>query len=659
MNNSKELDNALIQAELAVQQGHFESALLQAKQIAQSYPKQNKAWYLQAVALRYLARIPEAIEANHQLLQCDQSYARAYQELGHCYRDIAKYAQAISNYQIAVKYNPALLSCWQNIGRLGDADVSSKALKQAEYWASLPRELLSINSMIFEKNWLKAERLCRHYLQTHPRDVEAIRLLAKIAQQLRIGDDAEFLLESAHILSPENPQVLYDYISTLHARQKYQLALVKAELLLSFDKTNPSFLSQYANQLQSVGRYAEAINVYDQVIAVLPDQAGAYLAKGHALKTKGDTELAIQSYEIAYQIQPDYGDAYWSLANLKTYQFSEAILESMKRLASIETIDNVDHYHICFALGKAFEDKQEYQNAFHYYQRGNSLKHDEVRYCQQDLEEEFEAQKRFFTADYFAHIDGSGCKVPDPIFIVGLPRAGSTLLEQIIASHSHVDGTMELPNILALASRLGGRRNAGEPNRYPNVLGELATSQYRQFGEEFIQNTKVHRAGAPYFIDKMPNNFRHIGLIKTILPNAKIIDARREPMACCFSGYKQLFAEGQEFSYSLDDIGHYYQRYISLMNHWQLVLPNQILLVQYENVVADLESQVRRILSYLELPFEQACLDFYSNKRAVKTASSEQVRQPINQSGIEQWKRFEPHLNVLTTRFKNNNNTDN
>ena len=306
--------------------------------------------------------------------------------------------------------------------------------------------------------------------------------------------------------------------------------------------------------------------------------------------------------------------------------------------------------HIAFALGKAFEDEQDYAAAFQNYERGNALKRKQTRYTTTQMQDEFAAQKRYLTADLIAAQSDKGCTAPDPIFILGLPRAGSTLIEQILASHSQVDGTLELPNILSLAHRLRGRNLVTDRDRYPRVLGDLSADELTALGEDYLQNTQVHRQGAAFFTDKMPNNFRHIGLIHLILPNAKIIDARRAPMDCCWSGFKQLFAEGQEFTYGLEEIGHYYRGYVDLMDHWVDVLPERrILKVQHEDVLSDLEGQVRRLLEYCELPFELACIDFHKTDRAVRTASSEQVRQPSSRSGQDQWRPFEPYLDPLKT----------
>ncbi|MEG3153706.1 sulfotransferase family protein [Sphingomonas sp. RB1R13] len=380
----------------------------------------------------------------------------------------------------------------------------------------------------------------------------------------------------------------------------------------------------------------------------MPNNPTLHLSIGHALKTVGKQAEAIDAYRGAYRVAPDFGDAYWSLANLKTYRFEEAEIEGMREYEAASTTKLVDRYHLCFALGKALEDRGQYAESFDYYERGNRLKREEVRYDWTRIDKEMKLQIEHCTPALFAANQGSGCRAPDPIFIVGLPRAGSTLLEQILASHSMVEGTMELPNILALAHRIDGRRRIGEEARYPANLAELTADELTGFGEAYVRDTAIHRKlGTPHFIDKMPNNFRHIGLISLILPNAKIIDARRDPMSCCFSGFKQLFAEGQEFTYGLEEIGHYYRGYVDLMAHWNDVLPGRVLRVDYADVVGDLETQVRRILDHVGLPFEQACLDFHQSERAVRTPSSEQVRQPIFTSGLDQWQHYDPWLAPL------------
>jgi hypothetical protein len=344
---------------------------------------------------------------------------------------------------------------------------------------------------------------------------------------------------------------------------------------------------------------------------------------------------------------PNHGDAWYALANLKTYAFSKDELERMRRQEEAPGQPLQNRINLCFAIAKALEDAKAFDEAFAYYERGNALKKHQTRYTAEQMEAEFEAQKAACMPALFEAQSGKGDPAPDPIFIVGLPRAGSTLLEQILASHSQVDGTLELPNILSISHALRGRNKSAEGSRYPQNLHDLEAGKLAELGRKYLEDTAIHRKGAPFFTDKMPNNFRHIGLIKLILPNAKIIDARRAPLACCVSGFKQLFAEGQEFTYGLDEIGRYYRGYVELMDHWDAVLPGEVLRVIHEDVVEDLEAQVRRILEFCGLPFEQACVEFHKTEREVRTASSEQVRRPINTSGLEAWKRFDAHLDPL------------
>jgi tetratricopeptide (TPR) repeat protein len=396
-----------------------------------------------------------------------------------------------------------------------------------------------------------------------------------------------------------------------------------------------------------VGRFEEALALYDEFVAADPNAAPAHLLRGHALKTIGRLDEAVEAYRAVYRAKPDFGDAFWSLANLKTYRFEDAEIAQMREHQQAANTALEDRVHLSFALGKAMEDAGDYAAAGDYYISGNQLKKEDVQYDKERMSYKMSLQQKFCSADLFEKFGVSGCVAQDPIFIVGLPRAGSTLLEQILASHSLVDGTLELNNIPAIAHRLNGRRTVFEEPRYPQVLAQLTPEMAKKLGQTYIDETQVHRQGAPYFIDKMPNNFRDIGLIHMILPNAKIIDARRHPMACCFSGFKQLFFEGQEFTYGLDEVGTYYRNYVELMDHWDSVLPGKVLRVQYEEVVADLETQVRRILDYCGLPFEEGCISFHKNQRSVRTPSAEQVRQPIYTSGLEQWKNFEHCLDPL------------
>ena len=648
---TSEIESTLERAQHLLRHGLVDQALEQTRQALDINPDNASALYTQAVCLRYNGQLEAALETVGRLHELAPEYGRGYQEAGHIRREAGAIEEAIRAYDQATKLNPGLLVSWKALAELQRAAGDEASARQAELncqrLANLPPELVSVTSMIHEGKLYKAERLCRSFLQKHSHHIEAMRLLAQIGAKLYVLDDAEFLLESCLVFQPDYQLARYDYVNVLHRRQKYAQALEHAEKLVEAQPGNPSFEVCYASQLMAVGRFEEALATYDRVLQAIPDGPNLHLVRGHALKTIGRTDEAIDAYRAAYRIKPDFGDAYWSLANLKTYNFEDAELEQMKQAERRKGTPLVDRYHLCFALGKALEDRTDYGISFEYYERGNRLKKAELRYDPDDTEREFRRQMAICTDELLRQQEGQGYQAPDPIFIVGLPRAGSTLLEQILASHSQVDGTMELPNILAFAHRLGGRRRVGEEPKYPARLRDMTAEQFKALGEQYINDTQLLRGDAPYYIDKMPNNFRHIGLIHLILPNARIIDARRDPMACCFSGFKQLFAEGQEFTYGLEEIGRYYKGYCELMDHWDAVLPGKVLRVRYEDVVSDLETQVQRVLEFLGLPFEQACLDFHKTDRSVRTASSEQVRQPLYTSGIEQWRHFEPWLDPL------------
>ena len=642
-------DENLAQAQKAMQAGDFTSGLALAEASLAATPDDGDALYMAAVASRYLGRPRDAADYLARLHEAMPEYGRAWQEAGHLARKSGNSGQAVSAYRKATRYNPALEASWRALADLlaaeGNTQEAQSALMQAQRISDLPRELVAVSHHLHEGRLLRAEEICRHYLKRNPRDVEGMRLLAMIGIKLGVLDDAEFLLESAVAFDPDSVQLRLDHIDALRRRQKFDRAREEAEALYKRDPENPLFQSHLAIESMQTGDYDRAFELFEEVLSKLPHDVATLTSRGHALKTTGAQDEAVASYRRAIAVKPDHGDAWYALANLKTYRFTDEEIETMRSLVQQADLSFMDRVHLCFSLGKALEDRKEYEGSFAFYEQGNDLKRAQTRYSAAAMSEELAKQREFCTAELFAKHKGAGFPAPDPIFILGLPRAGSTLLEQILASHSQIDGTLELPNVLSLAHRLRGRK-AGQ-SLYPAILHDLSAEQLSDFGEAFIEDTRVHRQGAPFFIDKMPNNFRHIGLIHLMLPNAKIIDARRAPMDCCFSGFKQLFAEGQEFTYGLAEIGRYYTDYVELMDHWDKVLPGKVLKVQHEDVLDDLEGQVRRMLEYLGLPFEEACLTFHKTDRAVRTASSEQVRRPINRSGQDAWKPFEPWLGDL------------
>lgn len=613
------------------------------------------ALYVLSVARRYQGKLQQALESLGQLIGLEPGYGRAYQELGYTRLRLGQRPEARQAFEKALQLNPALSASWKNLAELyarEGLEVQRRAA-QREFQAlqALPRELLSVTSMFHEGRLYRAEQLCRHYLRQHPHHIEAMRLLALIGSELGILTDAEFLLESCLEFAPQNQKARFDYANLLLKMQRFGDAYKQSELLVQSAPDDPRYLSLLANAASGIGQHREAIEIYERVLRQSPKQTQLLVMRGHAQKTIGELQAAIASYHQAFRVKPDHGDAFWSLANTKTYRFSDAEVRHMMTYESNEQTSKEDRIHLCFALGKAFEDQGVYDRSFEFYQRGNELKQAQVSHRATHLNIRTSAQIEICDKGLFERKANVGHPAPDPIFIVGMPRAGSTLLEQILASHSMVDGTHELPNIIALVHRLRGAGAVAEATAdtpvYPRILEGLEDDYFRRFGEQYIEQTRVYRQGAAYFIDKNPNNFFHVGLIRLMLPKARVIDARRHPMSCCFSGFKQLWGQGQEFSYSLESIGNYYREYVELMEHWERVLPGFTLLVQYEDVVSDLENQVRRVLDFCGLPFETGCLEFHKTERSVRTPSSEQVRQPIYRSGLEQWRHYEPWLGPL------------
>ena len=634
-----------------IQSGNFVAARELLERLLADYPNHSEAMYFMSVALRYEGNLEGALASLQNLIDIEPSYGRAWQEQGHTLLAFNDTAGARAAFQQAVRQNSSLIASWRQLAELTNRVADPKAYDffkdQFERLAALPPELLGVRNMMEEGKLAKAEQLCRGFLQKHPKNIEGMRLLADLGVKTHVLDDAEFILESALVYEPNNKLVRFDYMNVLYKRQKFELCMAQAEILLEAEPDNNKYRFAYANQCVAVGRFDEALALYDEFVELDPNAAPAHLLRGHALKTVGRLDEAVAAYRAVYRAKSDFGDAFWSLANLKTYRFEDAEIAQMREKQQAESTSVDDKIHLCFALGKAMEDAQDYQSAAEHYLLGNQLKNAQTQYDKDRMTFKLAQQRTVCSARMFESFGDAGCSAPDPIFIVGLPRAGSTLLEQILASHSMVDGTLELNNIPAIAHRLNGRRMVNEEPRYPMILNQLTPDMAQKLGQTYIDETQIHREGGQFFIDKMPNNFRDVGLIKMILPNAKVIDARRHPMSCCFSGFKQLFFEGQEFTYGLSEIGTYYRDYVDLMDHWDEVLPGYVLRVQHEDVVDDLETQVRRMLDFCELPFEQRCIDFHKTKRNVRTPSSEQVRQPIFRTALDAWQNYEPWLGPL------------
>lgn len=626
----------------------------QALEILKAIPGEINAQRLLARALRVQGKVREALSLLEELIKDNPRFPAAHQELGLTLRVLGETGRAQQALHRAVDCDERLPEAWKALAELlameGDEEGSLKAYRR-HLAVTVPHpELLQAADHLYQGQIARAEDICREFLKEHPTNVSAIRMLADIGLRVGAFEDARHLLERCLELAPDFHLARHNYVQLLYRQQRYEPALAELERLLAVEPDNPSFLLLKAAVLVHINEHQPAIDIYEHVLTRFPNQAQAHMSYGHALKTVGRQQDAITAYRTCIAARPELGEAYWSLANLKTFEFRDEEIAAMKAQIATENIDQENFYHLCFALGKALEDRREYQQAFDYYQRGNAARRRSVVWDADENHRDTCRLIEFFTRDFVEAREGQGCPDSDPIFIVGLPRSGSTLLEQILASHSQVEGTAELPNVIAIARRLSGKKRRSDTSRYPDKLAELTPRQLAELGEEYIEGTRIQRTeGSPYFIDKMPNNFTHAGLIHLILPNAKIIDARRHPLSCCFSGFKQLFARGQGFTYNLTEIGRYYRDYIELMDHWDEVLPGHILRVQYEDVVADFETQVRRLLDYCGLPFEEQCLSFYETERAIRTASSEQVRQPLYDEALEQWRNFDPWLDELKT----------
>jgi tetratricopeptide (TPR) repeat protein len=613
-------------------------------------PENRDLLYLRAYSQRMLGDIPAALATLVTLEQLHPQFSRLFQERGQCYVALKQAPQAIDAFLHGVRINPALPASWSMLEGLfrmtRQAEDAAEAAAHVATLKKLPPEVVTATALFSDGELAEAEQIIRAFLLQQGHHVEAMRLLARIGIERDVLDDAQLLLEAVLDLTPDYQAARLDYARVLSKRHMHQRAQEQVEKLLATDSSNRNYRTLHALTCVGLGQHERAIELYRELLAGTHQPADLHMSIAHSLKTLGRRDEAVAEYRAAATARAGYGDVYWSLANLKTYRFEDAELAQMYAAESAASTSVVDRYHLCFALGKALEDQQQYEKSFDYYSRGNALKRAESHYQPQVIELNTRLQIEVCTPELFSRGD-SGIRAADPIFIVGLPRSGSTLIEQILASHSTVEGTQELADIPRIVADLKGREADVDNPRYPAVLTQMTAEDYRRLGEKYLTDTRVYRTGKARFIDKMPNNFRHIGLIRLMLPNAKIIDARREPMACCFGNLKQLFAQGQEFTYSVEDIARYYRTYLDLMRHWDTVLPRRVLRVQHEDVVEDLDGSVRRLLDFCELEFEPACVEFHKTERSIRTASSEQVRQPIYREGLDQWRHYEPWLGSL------------
>ena len=626
----------------------------QAAEILRLHPDEGEAVVLLASARRRGGAPEAALAALEPLLATRPDWGPLHAAIGLALTDLGQGNAAIIALKRAVTLDPGLTHAWralaEQLAMAGDEAGAAAATAEEIRSSVSDPVLLEAGAALADNRLAVAERLLRDYLKRDPFSVPAIRMLAETGGRLGRLDDAERLLERCVQLAPGFAPARHNYATVLYRQNKPVEALTQLEQLLSVEPDRPTYLNLKAAALGRVGDYDEAIAIWSSLLKALPDQPRVWLSFGHALKTVGRQAECIDAYRRATTLAPHMGEAWWSLANLKTLVFTAADVAEMERQLVRSDISDEDRLHLAYTLGKAFEDAGRYGPSFDHYQQGAALRRARERYDAAATTAHMERSRAVFTPELLAAKAGAGCPAPDPIFVVGLPRAGSTLIEQILSSHSAVEGTQELPDIIALARRLGGGPEGQGTAAYPESLAALDDADLSALGEEYLTRTRVHRkTDRPFFVDKMPNNFAHVGLIHLILPRAKIIDARRHPMAGCFSAFKQHFARGQNFSYDLTDLGRYYADYVALMRHFDEVLPGRVHRVIYEDMIADPEAQTRALLDHCGLPFEEPCLRFHETERAVRTASSEQVRRPIFTDALEHWRHYQAWLGPLET----------
>jgi tetratricopeptide (TPR) repeat protein len=624
----------------------------QAREILKAAPDHPPAVLLLASARRRSGNPAGALELLEPLARAQARWAAAHFELGLALAAAGRGDEAIQALRRTVELKPEHTEAWRYLGdhlfAVGDAQGADAAYARHIQCSTRNPQLQQAAAAMITNDLPTAERLLKEHLKKAPTDVPAIRMLAEVAVRCGREEDARKLLERCLELAPTFAAARYNHAVLLHRLNDSAAALVEIERLLAGDPRNPGYRNLHAVILSRIGEYARSSRIYEELLSEYPANAKAWLSYGHVLKTEGRQDQCIDAYRKSIARDPAFGEAYWSLANLKTFRFDEADLSAMQAQLARTGLDDASRLQFHFALGKAYEDAGNYAKSFEHYAKGNELERARSRYDADRNTARIRRLKTIFSREFFAARAGSGCDAPDPIFIVSLPRAGSTLLEQILSSHSMVEGTTELPEITTMAKGLRDQAGSDEIAAYSQVLASMGAAALRELGEQYIERTRIHRkTDRPFFIDKMPNNFLHVGMIHLMLPNAKIIDARRHPLACCFSNFKQYYARGQRFSYGLADMGRFYRDYVELMAHFDEVLPGRIHRVIYERMVEDTKAEVRRVLDYCGLPFEPGCLRFYENERAVRTASSEQVRQPIYREGVEQWRHYEAWLDPL------------
>lgn len=650
------VDKALARA-VEILNSRPDAALAQALEILKVVPNHPIATLVVGSAERLLGRTASALKVLGGLARSQPRAVAVHFEYGLALVAAGRRREAIAALRYAGELNPTLPGVWlalaDQLRADGDAQAADSAYLLHVKAGTRDARLLRPAAALTKNEIPEAESLLRAHLQSYPNDVAALRMLAETVARTGRYHESETLLLRCLELAPSFAEARANYATVLERTGRQVEALQQIERLLASDPANGYYRNLKAASLVGIGEYQQACELFEKLIEERPVHPKVWVSYGNVLRTLGRLNDAIGAYRRSIELQPGLGEPWWSLSNLKTYRFSDADVAAMQVQLSRKEAADEDRWLLHFALGKAFEDSAEYQSSFGHYSQANRLRRAQLRYRAEQTTRFVERSRRLFTAEFLRERAAAGCPAPDPIFIVGLPRSGSTLVEQILSSHSLVEGTMELSEITSMARRLSRESPTPEEEEeqsagYPQVLATVGPEQWRALGEEYLSRTRVQRkTAAPFFIDKTPNNFLHVGLILLALPNAKIIDVRRYPLSTGFSVFKQHFARGQSFSYSLEDIGHFYRDYVELMAHFEQVMPGRVHRIHYESLVENTETEVRALLGYCQLAFEEGCLRFYENKRAVRTPSAEQVRRPIFREGLEQWRHFEPWLDPL------------
>jgi len=636
-------------AHAALRAGQAATAEAWLRALEAQFPGELNCLWLLGAALLEQDKIPESIDTLERVLTRAPDFANARVDLARACRCAGRAADARAEVRRVLEKLPQHHRAWLVYGDalvdLGQYDDARIAFERARLTDPERTRIEAATKALVAEDWKTSELLFREVLRSDASHAAALCGLAAASLAADRAHDAERLLRHALRQSAHLPLAHRGLAPALLQLGRLNEAEVAVRHLQKIEPQSPQTWVTAAAVETRLMRQEDALAAYERAAQLLPEDAGLRMSAGHVHKTLGHRAESEASYKAALALEPGRGEAWWSLADLKNYSFGDAEIEAMQTLLAREPKKPKSDAQVHFALGRAYEQRGEYPRSFAHYAHGNALRRVQQPFDIEGFERRCARIRAFFDPAFFAARTGSGEASRAAIFIVGLPRSGSTLLEQILASHSQVAGTMELPNILNIVTQFEDL--AASRDGYPETIARAERAELAALGSRYLAETAPLRAGRKRFTDKLPNNFSHIGLIHAILPNATIIDARRHPMDTCFSTFKQHFAQGQAFSYDLQDLGRYYRSYLGLMDHWDEVLPGKVLRVQYEDMVREPEREIRRLLAHCALAFEPACLNFHATARAVRTASAEQVRQPIYTSAVGHWRHFERELEPL------------